>query len=432
MISMQPAPQVNRKLRNPAHTFHVRHAPYEIQPFFIAPVLPGETMKNLSFQSRVLTKPLKSSLIGWWIEHYFFYVKHRDMEDSTLLQSLMLDDTATLAAGTRYMSAATDAFTGWTASGTGYNWVKACLVPVIENFFRDEGEAWDAATIDSNPAAYVMQENWLNSAILDTGMDAVDVTIPIDATPAPDVAYASDVARALQTYERLRMQGALTNMTYEDYLRTFGVRVQDTLVNKPELVRYLREWSYPSSHVIPDSVTAGASSVTSAVSWSIAERADRDRFFREPGFLFGVTVCRPKVYLSTQKRPAASLMDDLKSWLPASLLNDGVSSWKQITDAATDILAGAGTGNWWIDVKDLLLYGDQFSNVLVSGATDMNVMGLPTTTLGHKNPVQASVDAMFVSGDATAGVYQDGIVRLSILSHQVETSPRGSVMGGVL
>lgn len=430
--SMIEAPQVRRRLRTPQHNFHIRHAPYEIQPFFIAPVLPGETMKNLSFQARVLSKPLKSSIIGWWCEHYFFYVKHRDMADSTYLQNLMLDDTATLASASMYRSAATDAFYGWTAAGTGYDYVKACLVPVIESFFRDEGQAWSAVTIDSNPAAYVNQENWSQNALLQSAFDAVDVTIPIDAAPAPDVAYASDVVRAIQTYEKLRLTGALQEMTYEDYLRSYGVRTQDAVVNRPELVRYSRSWTYPSSHVIPSSVTAGASDVTSAVSWSIAERADKDRFFKEPGFLFGVAVVRPKVYFSAQKRPAVSMLDDLKSWLPANAMNDAITSWKEITDSVNDVIGGTGSANWAVDIKDLFIHGDQFSNFLLSSATDVNAMALPSSSLGTKAPVQASVDAMFVSGDCTQGIWQDGIVRLAVATHLAETSPRGSIMSGAL
>lgn len=414
------APQVRRKLRTPQHPFYIRHAPYQIQPFFVAPVLPGETMKNLAFQARVLTQPLKSKLIGWWIEHYFFYVRHRDLEGSDTFTALMLDASADLTAHADYKSATAEAWTGWLSAGTGMDWVKACMRVIIKHYFRDDGEAYDAATIDSIPAAYVMQENWLQSAVLDTGMTAIDVTIP--EQPADAGVLASDVMRALRQYEMLRAQG-LVDMTYDDYLRSFGVRLQASEQFVPELVRYLREWSYPSSTVQPSSTVAGDSDVTSAVMWSVSERADKARFFREPGFLCGVTCCRPKVYLSTQERPAVSLLDDAYSWLPAMLANSSEASWKKITDAATDILGGTATGNWWVDVKDLFLHGDQFTNV--ADLSTANGMALPNVSVGVKHPVQASVDAMFVSGDATAGVWQDGIVRASIEGHQSETSPRG-------
>lgn len=422
------APQSARKMRMPRHPFYIKHAPFEIQPFFIAPVLPGETMKNLRFQARVLTSPIKSKLIGWWCEHYFFYCKHRDLADSDTFQTLMLDSTADLTGAADYRTSAANAFTGWTGTGTGMDWLQACIKAIIPAYFRDQGGAWNECTIDGNPASYVYPpgtDTWLQSAVLDTGMAAVDVTIPVNATPDPDVVNVSDVLSSIRQYEMLRAQG-LVEMTYEDYLRSYGVRVERPVENTPELVRYSRVWAYPSATVAPSTTTAGDAEVSSAVSWSIAERADKDRFFREPGFLVGLTVVRPKVYLSTIKRPAVSLMDDLYSWLPAMLAMDSEASFKMVTDAATDILGGGASGNWWIDLKDLFLHGDQFTNQ--TDLSSANGMALPDASLGTKAPVQASVDAMFVSADATGGVLQDGIVNMAILGQQVDTSPRGSAM----
>lgn len=428
------APRVSRVGRNPSHPFHVRHAPYEIQPFFIAPVLPGETMKNLSLQSRVLTQPLKASIIGWWIEHYVFYVKHRDLHDYTKFTDMVLDPAAVLTGHEDYQSATRDPFYGWATKAattyTGLNWLKACTRVVVETFFRDEGEAWDVATIDGNPAAYLQQANAFQSAVLNTvltdtsGAGQTDVLIPEQAADAGTL--YSDVEKARWQYEFLRQQN-LVNASYEDWLRSYGVRSLTAVQNKPELVRYMRDWTYPASHVIPSAVTPGDSSVTSACSWSIAERADKDRFFREPGFLVGYTCARPKVYLGNQNVYAAALMQDAYSWLPAILNGDATASWKKITDAAGDLIAGGATGDWWVDIKDLLIYGDQFTNQDVNAATTMNKMLLPAADVNVLHPVQASVDALFVSGDATAGVWQDGIVRLHVMGAQQDTSPRGAV-----
>src|SRR3546814_10510072 len=91
----------------------------------------------------------------------------------------------------------------------------------------------------------------------------------------------------------------LTASTFEDWVKTFGVRVPKAEAeesHRPELLRYIREWSYPSNTINPADGTP-----SSAVSWSVAERADKDRFFSEPGFLFGCAVARPKVYFSKQK-----------------------------------------------------------------------------------------------------------------------------------
>ena len=84
-------PRVGRKLRQPKHTWNVRHLPFAIQPICIAPVLPGETLKNALIQARAVTRPVKHPLIGWWLEYYWFYVKHRCLADGETLQQMMLD-----------------------------------------------------------------------------------------------------------------------------------------------------------------------------------------------------------------------------------------------------------------------------------------------------------------------------------------------------
>lgn len=421
--ALASVPQVSRKIRAPQHIFNVKFEPYVIQPFFIAPVLPGETMENLAFQARVLTDEVVSPLIGWWSEFYFFYVKHRDLNSPETFKAMMLDRDYDISGHESYRTAASSAYTGWIAAGTGIDWVDACLRVCIKHYFRDQGDAYDVCTIDSKPAAYVMQENWAQSLILDSGMANVDVDIPVDATPTPDTVSVQDIIQAMQTYELLKAEN-LVDMTYEDYLRSFGVRVTAPIVNVPELIRYVRTFQYPSAHVAPSTVTAGASDVSQAVMWSFQERASKKRYIREPGFLFGMTCCRPKVYFKNIKRPGVSLLDDLKSWLPALLSNDPQASWKKITDGANDILGGNATGDWWVDVRDLFLHGDQFTT-LTGGLTTSNGIDLPSTTAGVKYPDQASVDAMFVGGDAGAKIQAEGIVRPFVAGMQSETSPRG-------
>ena len=72
-------PRFQRKMRRPRHDFNVRHMPFCITPFAIAPVLPGETLKDGNLQSRAVVDPIKNPLIGWWLEHYVFYVPHGAM-----------------------------------------------------------------------------------------------------------------------------------------------------------------------------------------------------------------------------------------------------------------------------------------------------------------------------------------------------------------
>lgn len=420
-------PSVSRRLRNPVHDFNLRHPPFAIAPFLLAPVLPGETMKNLSFQARCVTRPIKNPLVGWWLEFYIFYVKHRDMTDSALWQSMVLDPGVNVTGASCYVTGATaggpyerNSF----HSGSGIDWSEACMIPVRDNYFRDEGDSAPHLVGIYNTAK-INTTNWTDSLTLEATRATYDVNVDLNADTT---IKASEVDRAMRQYEMM-VAGGLVNMSYEDYLRSYGVHQAQAVKNVPELIRYVREWTYPSSHVDP--VTGSASS---AVSWSVAERADKDRFFAEPGFIFGVTVCRPKVYMANLKQPGASLMRDAYTWLPAILRDDVASSLAMTTDLATDPLGGVMSGNWWVDVKDLLIYGDQFINytpaVAPGPGVDSAQVSLPGADGSHLYPVSADIDALFVTAaDSTYGVRMDGTVRLSILGTQTDTTTRGSAMG---
>jgi hypothetical protein len=136
------------------------------------------------------------------------------------------------------------------------------------------------------------------------------------------------------------------------------------------------------------------------------------------------------MYMANLKQPGSSLMNDAYSWLPAILRDDAASSVIRVTDAATDALGGiAASSPWVVDIKDLLLYGDQFVNFTLA-STDANMLALPNANLGHRFAVQSEVDGLFMTAaDAPGGIRMDGIVRLSILGTQTDTSVQGSAMG---
>ena len=106
-------------------------------------------------------------------------------------------------------------------------------------------------------------------------------------------------------------------MSYEEFPSKYGVHVDIPEQHRPELARYVRDWTYPTSHV---DLTSGAP--TSDCSWKVAERADKDRFFMEPGRLFGVCVVRPKVYRSKQIGSVVDLMETSLTRLPALMRED--------------------------------------------------------------------------------------------------------------
>lgn len=388
------ANRVGRKVRRPQHRFIIESKPWEISPICIAPVLPGETMKNLLLQSRVVSAPIVSSVVGAWIEYFFFYVKHRQMPSAANLVSMVFDPATTLGAGA--------VNTAHYYDGRGFNFVGECLQTVVSEWFREQGEAYATGVTagrGGRPLAKV--------GIEDFGESLVDTAVLSDGGALGGTQEAQD--KALELYEYLRAMN-FTRMTYEEWLATYGVnvaRVQER--DRPELLRYVREWTYPTNTVEPSTGVP-----TAAYSWGITERADKDRFFDEPGFIFGVQVMRPKVYFSNQTGHAAAMLDRVMRWLPAVMSDDPSSSLAEFTSAQGPYGKSAGgfTNGYWLDVRDLFLYGDQF----MDAAAQTNAVALPTIAQVRRYATEAMGDALF-SG-ATKLIRADGNVSLNILGTQ--------------
>jgi hypothetical protein len=400
------APRSRRVPRSPRHPFFVKQRPWSITPFFIAPVLPGETMKLLLMQARAVSKPIVNPLMGHHLEYHFFYVKHRDLNERATLTQMMLD----VNAGTGVAPQAATSAPLYTAAGT-VPWVRMCLQRVTEEYFRLPGEAWNVEVdADGLPVARVSNAaSWLDSFQWESQMEVgPNVNVDLDAS---GVTTAREVELALQQYEMLREMGMVEN-TYEEYLRSYGIKQQPVELNRPELVRSVKEWAYPVNHVEP---TTGVPS--SAMSWKVAERADKDRFFREPGFLFGVSIWRPKVYWTDQKGTATGLLDNMLAWLPKTLAGDNSVSLKKfvaqnslIPNVDPTTAPATNVDNYWIDLRDLFLYGEQF----VSGTVP--VMPLPDANGRTQFPPQASIANLFTG--ANQYLEQDGMVSVTIMGEQ--------------
>lgn len=413
-LAVQRAPKVGRVMRRPVHKWNVRHQPWQIQPICIAPVIPGETLKNAVFQARVVTDPVKNRLIGWWHEYYWYYVPFRALAIADELTKMVVNPDWT-----------PDAIDSNTAVNNHYfygrnsiDFVKHCLDAVVAYDFR-KPDYTGTHEIDGLPITTINNENWTNSLINDSAVQDWDVAV--EDLDGDEVLEASEVDVALEQYELLRANG-LIEMTYEDYLKTYGIKgraVQKTEEWTPELIRYTRDWQYPSNTV------DGSGNVSSAVSWSIAERIDKDRFMKEPGFIFGVTVSRPKVYLGRQVGAAVSMLDTIRAWLPKIMDNDPYTSLKRFEDGEGPMQTGFAdtapalddatpTQAYYADVRDLFLYGDQF----VMNTTAYTVP-LPAKDGNLSFASGADYDTLFVEQTGTKQhIEQDGLISLVIAGTQ--------------
>jgi hypothetical protein len=420
--------KTQRKLRKPSHSFQLRIRPWQIQPFVLAPVLPGETMKNALMQARAVSAPVKNPLVGWWYESFLFYVKLRDLDARDNAVALLMTNTAIPD-----NTAATAMAEMYDVTGQ-YSYTRACLRRVVDTYFRTDEEVLDGqlykiGNLDIARATVI--DNWTDSLIADTDVaeigteDLPGSETPLGGDSAPLEGYTDEYNHWLA----MRDMGLVT-VGYDDWLKAFGVsppkdvvKVQES--HKPELLRYIREWTYPSNTVDP---ATGAPS--SALSWSVAERADKDRFFNEPGFVFGVTLVRPKVYFNKQRASVAQFLDTSISWLPALLQDEPYTSLKKFAVAAGPLDAAGTPEAYWVDMRDLFMYGDQFRN-FASDGTESGVT-LPTpNTADPEAPDDPPINKRYASALDADGLFTaavnntvkiDGRIDLTILSRLEDTS----------
>lgn len=390
-----------RRVRRPVHRFHNNAYPWEIAPFMIAPVLPGETLTNIHLQARAVTDPVASKLVGWWQEMGFWYVRLSDLSSFSTMSAALLDPTTDMSS---LAIASAQSFCYTPVGGIPY--VYQSLVSIVNNYFRAPDETMNTALYSSAyPVAPLIVKDGWQSAVLSAEAADGDVDLDLNADSTITAAEAED---AIKAYEFLRQQ-YLVDMSYDDYLETYGVRSGSyRKEGKPELLRYIRDWQYPANTVDPND-----GSVTSAVSWVLADRTTRRRFFPEPGFIVGLAISRPKVYFGNQTGALASFMNDAYTWFPAMLKNDERIGWRKFAASSNGPLAG-NTAEYQIDIRDLLVYGDQFANRTL--AASANKVALPNAALTNKRyPSLTDAQAMFAG--ASYYTRMDGVVQLDIRSH---------------
>lgn len=408
MVTLLPqAAPTSRVGRYPKHNFLINEFAFTAQPICLAPVLPGETLTNLYFEARVVTNPIENPIIGWKKEFYFFYVKVTDMLTDAI-RDMFIDPANVDLAATLGVNGNDNNF--YHASG-GIDYSKRCLKRVMETYFRDEGEAWDAyKTSWGIPFVQIKDTLWMDSLtdkdLMPQGPDIADATT------------AGDLDRLMDAFEQLRALG-IQNMTYEDFLRSYGISIPQKDENKPELLARFTDFQYPSNTIDP---ATGAPS--SAVSWVFKNGNKEAKFFKEPGFIFGISVTRPKVYFSGLAGSAAEFMSRAWDWMPGYLSAMPETSLKYFP-VDTGPVGGRTTDldAYWLDMRDVLLYGDQFVNVQAFNAVPANnglynMVALPGPNLNTKNPNEAMVNAMFKGSDDKSIVKLDGYVSFSIKGNQ--------------
>ena len=405
-----PSQMSRRVQRRPEHPFNLRSVPFALTPFMIAPVLPGETLESGLLQSRVVSDPIANPLVGWHKEYFWFYVKLRDLNDRDAITAALIDPEATMPGA---VGAAVNKY--YTAAG-GINWTQKCLDRVVEEYFRDENEPASSWLIDGYPAVKNNIDNWSDSLMADANFERRDINLDTINT-------VEELHEAEKTWQLLR-DSQLTDMDYHDWIRAYGVTPTDTKsaeakdLHRPELLRHIREWTYPTNTIDPATGTP-----SSAVSWAVAGRMDKSRFFAEPGFILGLTVARPKLYFGKQLGSIVGFMDDTVSWLPPNHAENPWKSFIQFAKGAGPVPAMQDANGYWIDLKDLFTRGDQFINYAPDVAVGI-IADLPKPNGQNKYLTEADARQLFLGTTPEKQlIREDGVCQLIIRGRQRDTNP---------
>ena len=298
---------------------------------------------------------------------------------------------------------------------------------VVEYYFRDQGEDWDESTLDGLPLTQVANKSWLDSLTLEDEKRDADRDVNMDLNNDGDITVQE--ALDAQSIWQAQRDAGVEQMDYEDWIRTFGITIPEepTSFNehKPELLRYSRQWQYPVNTVDPATGTP-----SSAVSWVSAFTADKNRLFKEPGFIIGLQVSKPKVYIRDVKGSLAGFMETLENWLPALSHSHYEKGFKQFAAAggpAPNLFvdeADAPQG-YWVDIRDLLVHGDQFLNFDPAGAS--TALSVLTETGGSRYPLTSQIDGLF-KDPLKNWIDTDGIVNPRISGRQRDRTPGAKVL----
>lgn len=429
-VALAPAyARTERTGRRPQNPFNVVTKPFQIQPVMFHPVLPGETLKNLLLQSQVWSDPLDvdTKNIGWWLEYNVFYIKHRDLPGYETGTDGLGKDLVDMFVSNESLSghaAVADVPRSYTALG-GVDFCSAALERVVDEYFRDEGESASAYAIDSVPIA----------AIYGRGRsDAFDKMTPfaeyedhrqeLDADGDGTIFVGDEMNRAFQEWAAAHDAG-LMDMTYEDWMRTYGGRADPSVepdrvdFHRPEDVAYTRAFTYPTNTVEP---TTGVPSV--AVGWRSQHNLRKSFRFDEPGWLMVTQTIRPKTYLAHQTGSVASMMTTRNAWLPA-VLNAETDVGHLLIPEETGPLRtvfGDTEGGYYVSIRDLLNYGEQFINYAPSSA-GAPFSPLPDLTTETNRRYTSAAGAMAFFSDTTNGRFRaDGMISLTIMGRQKEAT----------
>jgi len=379
--------------------------PYGLYPQWIHPVLPGETLQSMVQKHRVISMPIKHPLGGAWLENWLCYVKFTDL-DRELGNMFISDDFST----TGYIAAG-DSERYFVKTGQ-IDWVQKCVDRIHQAYFVHDGET--PRTFDGVPKIKLNNVSWYQNMMF----KAADDTVP--------TVDGSDHFEHMQGWMMLQ-QMQMTELTYEKYLETYGVKSVRENMGDPEILRFSRSWTQPVNTVEP---TTGTPS--SAWVWSDEMKMDKAKRFDEPGFLIMLTAVRPKMYQANLTSSMVGNLWGFSDWYPSYNLQDPTAGVRKMMsdDAVFDAAAqDAGVDELIYDHRDLLSHGEQFINTTTHPYALPQTASLEVMAASEPEDIRgeyaviADINNLFSGvGVPNNGLYYEGMAHCTISGHVTDTT----------
>lgn len=413
-----------RPVRKPSFPFNLKFKPWQFQPCFMAPILPGETIMQQTVQCQLWSDPLAAVLknTGWTFEYYSFYTKFSDLPGWEIATDGIGKDLVDMIVSDESIAAHQDADGNpWTyCPPGGVDFLLEQTKRILEVFFRFGGQAWDVRTTDGVPLVPAFpstrRDVWDKLTLANAYADRRQ-GLDFDASGTITV---DDIALAYKQYGA-QFDGTVMDMDFDDWSRVAGGKAPLGAQNVdredkhlPEAVAHFRKWLYPTNSVEP-------STGVPAVAVGTRESQTSKQMIACPtwGWLTGYIVMRPKVYYKNVEGMVAAMMQDRDNWFPPQLDARLYQPHLLIDDDTGPLKATMGAGNvdYWVSLCDLLRNGEQFLNYAPLAASTA-VVTLPEADGDRHYPTDTDVMAVF--SDTTNGrIRCDGVVDVSIKSHPV-------------
>jgi hypothetical protein len=315
----------------------------------------------------------------------------------------------------------TFATTGYTAAANNpryfvkagqIDWVRLCTERVAKAYFTHKDEA--LTLIDTVPQVKLSNNSWYQNMMFKPA--------GVDATKLP----GDNPDTQLTGFQVMQMM-QMTELTYENYLKQYGVQSIQENIGEPEILRYTRSWTVPVNTVEP---TTGAPS--SAWVWSDELTIDKPKRFDEPGFILLLAAARPKMYQGGLAYSFVGNLWGFSDWFPAYNLDDPAAGVRLLSSSDAVFGGGVVTGGpheLLYDHRDLLNHGEQFVNATSHPFAIPTSNGLKIASGNSQSLLQgeyaplADINALFASATASDQfLYYEGMGMLTIDGHLKDTT----------